>query len=113
MENYSVYSYRYTNNNGKENEESKSYSKRFNGDESFRILEKENKKVKRDVRGNSTKTSNSFIIKSNRKVEEMERQRVYQMLIKEFGVENQEIIKDFIKSKEYKQLENKTIQKGG
>ncbi len=114
---YSVYSYSYSNINGETKESNKAYSKNEKGNEKFHIVEKKNEKIVKDVEGKKSSTSNSFTLKSNSKLEEMdiEKEKVYKMLAKELGLDYKEAIKSFLESKEYRQLTAKSsnTQKGG
>ena len=102
---YSAYSYSYSNINGKTEESIKSFSKDSKGEEKFKIVKKKDKKVSKKVEGQKAKDSNTFIIKSNDNIEkEMNKQEVYRMLLADLGVEYEQSIKEFLKSKEHKEL---------
>jgi hypothetical protein len=101
---YSVYSYTYNfdSKTKKKIESKKAYAVNSKGNEAFYVEKKENDKILKKIQGKKAKTSKKFTVDKDKK---QTKEKVYKMLKKEFGMEYDMPIKEFLRSSEYKKLQ--------
>jgi hypothetical protein len=103
---FASYSYSSSSSDGKNKRESaKGYSKSSSGPENFFVYEKENEKVLKDVKGNRKQHSENFNVLENKKTSKRTEKEVYDLLVESYPRIDTRIIKDFIESPQFKQLE--------
>jgi hypothetical protein len=103
---FSSFSYSSSSSNGKNMQESaKGYSRSSSGPEDFFVYQKENEKVLKDVKGNRKQSSENFNVVENKKTSKKTEKEVYNLLIESYPYVDTRIIKDFIQSPQFKQLE--------
>lgn len=105
---YFVYSYSSIQMNGEKKEQAKAYVKNSKGTEKFHVVEKKNEKIIKDMEGEKSKSSSRFLVKSNGKSIEKTKEEVYKILLDKMGNSYKNSIEDFLQSKEYKKLSDKT-----
>jgi hypothetical protein len=104
---YSVvaFSMDYDSKTKKKNESLKGFGSNAKGNKTFFVQKSRDGKVLSQVEGVKKCTSKKFKVHSKgKKADKKKDEEVYKMLKKEFGMEYDALIKQFLKSKDYKSL---------